>query len=273
MTQMETQQESTQQAGQWWREWQVGEDQTLVVTLGPLALRLYHGTGEWQFGWSWQDEVEAGNHVQLDYLDGPPDEEPQERYVVSGQAGRLRLRPVLLDRPVVIRPRTPIFLPSGEETTIYLSSPLCLRIELGEPGVLLKELPMLRLSDTWFGPSTREGELCYSGRTHARHSIAELPNRPHRAITPLRVRNQAESVLPLEKFSLPVPALSVYGDSDGSLWTESVSLLRVSDNDLASLRIDKGAPRYAPKATQISEARQPVERGSLIRAFSVLFGD
>jgi hypothetical protein len=172
---------------------------------------------------------------------------------------------------VVIRPRDPLFLLSGQETVMYLSTPLSLRVQVGEPAALLREVAMLRLSDTWFGPSTREGEICYAGRTHARHDLAEVPRRAHRAITPLKIVNHAASVLPLDRISLPVPLLSVYGAADGRLWTEGVSLQRASDSDMATLKIDRSPPAYAGEVVRLAGPRQPAARGGVVRAFSLLF--
>lgn len=74
-----------------------------------------------------------------------------ERYLYPRAGGRLTLTP-RLDRPVVIRPRQLVYLPAGQQTTMYLSTPVTIRIDVDEPPVTLRELPMLRLSDTWFGP-------------------------------------------------------------------------------------------------------------------------
>jgi hypothetical protein len=259
------------ESSQWWTSLEVPDGYRLSCELGPLCLDVYRGGDEWRLNWRYDDDMDLSPRREMALVAGMPDE-IKERYVHGGGSGRIALRPTLMDRPVVIRPREPVFLPSGQETTLYLSTPLCLRIEVGEPASLLREIPMVRLSDTWFGPSTREGDMCYSARTHARHSLFDVPRRPHRAITPLLIQNHATSVLPLEKLSLPVPTLSVYGSDDGNLWTEGVSLVRASDTDLAALRIDNEPPRYARNATLISEPRQPAERGRLVRAFSVLFG-
>ncbi len=263
---------STTTTNAWWLPRDVPDQQRLSCAFGPLNLDIFRDSGEWRLSWSYDDELDVSSRVSMEVVDGMAESETFERYVFGGGSGRVQLRPLLMERPVVIRPREPVFLPSGEQTTLYLSTPLCLQVEVGEPAVVLRELPMVRLSDTWFGPSTREGELCYSGRTHARHSISEVPRRPHRAVTPLRIHNAAPAVLPLEKVSVPVPVLSVYGQRDGHLWTQGVSLKRSTDTDLAALQVHRGAPAYAKDATLLSGPRQEAERGGLVRAFSVLFG-
>lgn len=257
----------------WWLSHTVAEGQTLDCHLGPLSLQIHHGRGEWQLALTEGEETDAVWCATLCLRDGGIDGDSFERFLFSRRDPVLQLVPMLADRPVVIRPRQPVFLPSGEETTMYLSSPLSLRVEVGDPAVLLRELPMLRLSDTWFGPSTREGELCYSGKTHARHTLAEVPRRAHRAITPLHVRNEAATPLGLDKISLPVPVLSLYGAADGSLWTQAVTMIRGSDSDMAAMRIERAPADYAGPVSLVAGPRREQARGGLVRAFNVLFGD
>lgn len=260
-------------AGPWWRRQAVPAGQTLDCRLGPLSLQVYHGAGEWQVAVSYEEEGGGEGNASLGLRPGGIEGESYERFVCAAASAELVLLPMLADRPVVIRPRQPVFLLSGEETTMYLSSPVSLRLMIGEPGVLLREVPMLRLSDTWFGPSTQVGELCYAGKTQARHSLAELPRRVHRALTPLHIRNEGNSPLPLDKISLPVPFLSVYGAEDASLWTQKATLIRRSDSDMAVLKVDAVPPAYAGPVTLVSGPRQAQGRSGIVRAFNVLFGE
>jgi hypothetical protein len=257
----------------WWLPRTIPVGQTLDCQLGPLSLQIHRGHGEWHVSMADGDEREGGGCGTLGLRAGGIDGDNYERFIFSGASAQLKLLPLLADRPVVIRPRQPIFLPSGEQTTMYLSSPLTLRLLVGDPGVLLREVPMVRLSDTWFGPSTREGELCYSGRTHARHELAEVPQRAHRAVTPLHIRNEALTPLPLEKVSLPVPFLSVYGAADGGLWTQKATMIRRSDSDMAVLKIERAPPEFGGPMSLISGPRREQGRGGFVRAFNVLFGD
>jgi hypothetical protein len=255
----------------WWTPCDVPVGSRLDGTLGSLELNLGHDTDEWLLDCVLVSEEDIQPKARLNVRKGLP-ETIAERFVHAGQSDRVQLSPMLADRPVVIRPRQPIFLLSEQTVTLYLSTPVWLKIQVGEPAVLLKEFPVQRLSDTWFGPSTREGELCYAGRTHARHNPSELPKRPHRAITPLTIMNKASTPLPLEKFSLPVPMLALYGDVDGLLWTQAVTLTREGQTDLASVQIDSRPPQYGKGLTRLAPPRQESGRSGLVRAFSVLFG-
>lgn len=255
----------------WWSPRSVACGQTLEARLGTLVLKLAHHEGEWALATEQLDEDSAGPRAEFTLHDHHADAVVAERFIVTG-GDTVELVPMLADRPVVIRPRSPVSLLPGSQTTMYLSTPVTLRIQVrGTPPLVLREVPMLRLSDTWFGPSTREGELCYAGRTHARHALEELPRRVHRVITAVRIVNHAPSALALERISLPVPVLSVFGASDGRLWTQAVSLQRSSDSDMAALRIDDKPPAEAGAVEPLSGPRQQPERGGVVRAFSLLF--
>ena len=255
----------------WWSPREVPLDHTLEGRLGPLQLQLHHGHGEWRLAHSYADEDEGSASADIAVRPGGLTDPACERILLARTDARLTLKPVLADRPVVVRPRQAVILPGGEETVMYMSTPVSLRLEVGEPPVLLREVPLMRQSDTWFGPSTREGELCYSGKTNARHELAEVPQRVHRALTPVRIHNRASSALPLDKVSLPVPLLSLYGDAAGYLWTQGVALVRTSDTDMANLKIEDKPPAEAGKVSLVSGPRELQGRGGLVRAFSVLF--
>ena len=231
----------------WWLPREVPVGETLRCRIGPLVLSVGHVPGEWQVAFSHEEEEEHAGTAPSAPGDADGDDDvvgERERFIVAGEDPQLRLLPLLMDRAVVIRPREAVFLPEGEEITLYMSTPVAVAIPVGAAQRLLREVFSVPLSETWFGPSTREGELCYAGRTTARQHRRDLPRRAHRAITPVRIRNEAASPLPLTKLSLPVPVLSLYGAEDGSLWTEGVSLVRQNASDVvheAASKIDADA--------------------------------
>jgi len=144
--------------------------------------------------------------------------------------------------------------------------------EVHDPPVLLREIPIQLLSDTWFGPSTREGELAYASQTSARLLLENLPRRSNRAVTPVSFRNRAESALFLERLSLPVPYLPLYAVENEFLWTPCVTLDRESNTELVKLQIEEKPPVQAKHPRRVCEPREVVEKGMLVRAFSALFG-
>lgn len=180
----------------------------------------------------------------------------------------LELVPALADRPVVVSPEEPLMLPSHEEVTVFVSTPLWIKVVAGDAVSALLDEPTQRPSDSWFGPSTMEGELCYAVRTNARMNLGNLPVRPHRAISVVRVRNDSAMDLKIEKLRLPTPQMSVFVTAEGHYWTEGVTLERREDDEPAAVRFDQGPPREASDATLASAPRSPSQRGLLTRAFA-----
>ncbi|QOC22489.1 hypothetical protein IC757_16015 [Wenzhouxiangella sp. AB-CW3] len=265
-------QRKTQQSA-WWSPRDVSGGQSLQFSLGPLAMMLGHGEDEWSLKIeSSEESADDGDNTRVRVRKGLPDE-ADERFVHAGQSDQVVLSPRLADRPVVIRPRQPVYLLAGQQITLYLSTPIWLRVEVSDPPVLLKEFPVLRMSDTWFGPSTREGELCYAGRTQARHNLAELPQRPHRAITPMTIHNESAQPVPLEKISLPVPMLSLYGAGDGSLWTQRVTLTLEDQAEQARVKVDSNLPEVQRKLDRLAGPRIEGGRSGMTRALNLLLGN
>lgn len=256
----------------WWQPQSLAQGRTLHAMIGPLQLWLHHGAADWTLAWLRDDEDAHSLRTRLAYGNAELPTDNRQRHVLAVDTDTVTLQPALLDRQVVVRTLEPVALASGQSTTLYISTPICVRICIGEAAQLIAEVPALRLSDSWFGANTREGAVCYAARTHARNTLAEVPRRPHRAISPVVIRNRAPSALQLEKLSLPVPALALYGSDSGELWTESLNLEREADDDTAVLRVGSGTPTEAPGGTLLREARTPEVRRTVARSFSRLFG-
>lgn len=134
------------------------------------------------------------------------------------------------------------------------------------------DLPVQRPSDTWFGPSSREGEVCYAARTRAILDLQDLPLRTVRATTPVRIKNNGQTPLLLERLLLPIPHLSLFATHDGRLWTEELSIHCDQEMRSAHLQIGKGAPAMTGTTQQLNPPRVLPERGVFTRALGAIFG-
>lgn len=257
----------------WWGQYNLGSNQNKKWCIGPLALIVRCLNGEWQVGYERQENTEVcESSWSTSDTDQPPESlEEYARYIFRETTGLLTITPQLADRAVVTRPLSPFSLIAGEEATIYISSPIWLSLSVGQSNKKLDEIGIQRPSDTWFGPSPREGELCYASSTHCRLSLDELPLRTHRAITPLVIQNQADSTLLVERINLPAPMLPLFSSDDGQLWTPKVTLTREKDGDMAALIIDTLPPEEATGATQLNKPRKSTSGSVLIRAFNAVF--
>jgi hypothetical protein len=260
----------------WWGKFTVGENTTAHWRVGPLEFWVTRSATEWLIGTyghgDSSDRTLIVNNADSPSQSLPNDEVEWQRFGFRQTTETIALTPLLAPRSLVVKPEIQFVLPPKEEVTLFIGSPLWIQFELGQPPSNVLERVIFRPSDTWFGPSTMDGELCYAGRTRARLRLDELDVLPHRAVTALRIRNDAESILVLDRLKLPMPNLSVYSAADGRLWTEAVTFKRREDGDLAELKLGEGPPPEVQPAQLQSGPRTRSEKGLLIKAFGGLFG-
>jgi len=254
----------------WWGEHSLADGQVLVCRIGPLRLSIHRLTHEWRVAHrrDLDDSVDVKTELGTDELDEP---DTVDRFLEQQTPALCSLAPALADRSVVSRPEKPFHVPAGESTTLYVSSPVWVRVAEGEERRTLLELPAAVPSDTWFGSSTREGELCYASRTHGRLRLEDVPLRPHRAVTPVTIENRGTGHLRLERLSLPTPYLSLFAGPGDALYTEAVTLIRAQDGELARLHVGNGPSEPARGGKLLTAPRQRRAEGSLFRAFGNLF--
>lgn len=257
----------------WWDSHSVEPGLSARWRIGPLTLSVLSGHQEWQLAYDWDPEHEDAQDWEYDGEAAFPEEPANpERYVVGDTGDVIRLAPAAADRPVITKPRVPLYLLPGQQTTLYVGSPIWIRVMVGDPEIEIKQLPSRRPSDSWFGGPTAGGELCYAIRTRARTDLDELPVLSRSALTPVQIRNQASDPLSFEQLKLPVPYLSLFSAADGRLWTEGVSLTRSEDSGMAALDVGSGPPPEAPGAELLTPARLGSQPNLLVRAFSRVFG-
>ncbi|SHJ82747.1 hypothetical protein SAMN02745165_03279 [Malonomonas rubra DSM 5091] len=261
------------QTANWWGGFQLAVNDSLSWSIGHFSLQILRREKEWVV-WhnkttdpvsnddSWR--VEASQELNLE-------EGEVQRHIFSSTENQFSVYPKLADRPVIVKTAKPLHIQTKQQIDIYVSSPLWFTVTAHKSRIDLQEVPIVRPSDTWFGPSTLSGELCYASTTQGRLYLSDLPQRPHRAISPVRIKNQAEKPLLLTQFSLPTPYLSLFDTEDGGLWTEAVTLLNDDDTDMAKVSFSESPPAPYAKAKKITKAREKKDRNMLLNTFSTLF--
>lgn len=259
--------------GPWWGGYELELGEAACWAIGPLRLWLHRGEAEWRLGHDWDDDESFDGWRLEQPATLPAEEIDTERFAVSETGSAVELRSLPADRSVVARPKTPFRVQPGQSARIFISSPLWVEIGTGgaEP-LVLREVVTRRMSDTWFGATTRDGELSYALKTSARTNLEELPRVAYRLVTPVVIDNHAPDALVVERLSLPVPFLSIYGTPEGDAWSEEVHMLRTEDGGMARLDLLPGPPAEAEGADRVSEPRQVAAKGHLFRAFGSLLG-
>jgi hypothetical protein len=253
----------------WWGTFSFEENQALFWEIGPLLLGIERQKHEWRIASNSSNNQEKFD-VQVAVEESPGFSKKNlefRRFVSTRTQPNITLTPILADRSQVSRAEIPFYISPDERTTIYVSSPLWVKIEVGANQVTLDDIPTMRLSDTWHGPNTREGELCYASRTFCRTNLGEITMRANRALTPVIIYNHDKSPLLIEQLSIPLPFLSVFADPiTGALWTEEI-VIKNEPHHKHTVRQGKGAPHIAPSCALISAPRLALKAHSFINLF------
>ena len=260
---------------QWWGDFKLSDDEWGHWQIGPLEIYASRQPTEWRFEWRvGSDPVD--DTVLWEIVESTPgvnEEFNVCRYSFEVASETLRFTPLLADRPVVVRPDSPVYVPSAQRTVLYVTTAAWVEISsVSNSMTPMLQLPVYRPSDTWFGKNTRRGELCYASMTNALGDYKQLALVSHRAITAVEIVNRGKDPLLIEQLRVPVPALSLYVADDGRLWTDGVHFEREEDESVATLEI-LATHEHTPAAKELlAKPRKPVERHSIVHAFSRLFG-
>lgn len=264
----------------WLEPFALAEGQTATVRIASFAMQVQRRAREWRVNTATTSDLGASD-VDLRIPDVQPQPLPfmqdaQHARFAFDVATELRLRPRLADRTVVVRPADPLFLMPGATVDIYVSTIIWVALEVAPGGTVLVDRTAHRPSDTWFGPSTREGELAYASRTSARMDPRELPNRPNRATTRIRLANHSKAPRSLARVMLPAPELELWQLPSGMLWTQSIEL-PLGDSEEAPLKLEPGPPssdahgEAATGAALVSPPRRLAQKSLFVRAMSAIF--
>lgn len=239
--------------------WSVGSVRLWAARFGPV-LRVLR---------AWGPVTEQAS-VQTS-ADLPGDgAEPIGEFHCAHPPDALELMPMQPDRPVVSRPAAPLYVPAGDAVTLYLETPVWLCLRLPDGARELLEVPSVRLSDTWFGPTTLSGELAYASRLVAGTDPA-APLAAHVARSALTYRNRTRAQLAVQRIAVPAPALGIYAGIDGRLWSEALTVEQRAGDELALASVGSGAPMQAGAAVPLSRARARPAQGSFaLRAVAAL---
>ncbi len=260
---------------QWWGSFEVPEGQEGRFEVSALQLWVRHVPGEWRLKSLVDDERQAQPFswsCQPVDSSAAPSEASLLRLVTRANDDRVFVRPALADRAIVVHTETPMLLLPNQSVELFMGLPLWVVVSQTENGEPLLDLPIWRPSDTWFGPPTQEGELCYAGRTSARLNMADMPVRSNLAWTVIKLRNTGKRALPFERLRVPGTSLGLYAAQNGWLWTETVHIDKRGAAFQTEARLGEPPREVAGPLERVSRSRAELSGTPLARALRVLVG-
>lgn len=203
-----------------------------------------------------------------------PDEEcsddlPWSRYVTVAD-GRLKTVPALPDRPVIVRPASPIVILPERWGRFFFRVPLWVRFvsQKGHRETTMEEIPTRRLASTWFG-GIATGELCYAIEAPLQRELEELELSEAFAACEVTVRNSSRERLRFERICVHVEHMRLY-QAGAQLWTNEVRVAFRGVDQVSQLSFEPGPPERAGDVVPVSEPRLPAESGIIKRSFALI---
>lgn len=247
-----------QQDLKWWGELKFSLHQAHSWRLGSLYFRIIRHEKEWRI----EHHRPASQHEsQQDWQILDPDElfpAPIhfERYMFNQTHETFFLMPRLADRSVVIKPVQPIYIPSGQKSTLYISTPLWICGFVQSQKEPLFDFPILRPKDTWFGSDKMQGQLCYATPVDGSTDLNLLTPRAFRAVTPIQFFNDSHQQMRLERINVPVPSLPLFHSPETQrLWTSEIKVFQDSIDRPPRIRIESRTPDIAGQVTFVQPSR------------------
>jgi len=197
--------ETTEAQELWWGTFSIEEEQSRFFKIGNIVICVDRFHHKW--------------HITT-YREG---EQPFKTFAAQ-TSNEIHLKPALPDRALLSQLDRPIYIPVGKTVLIYISSPLWIRIEAGNPSTLLDEFATETLADTWFGKNTLDGEICYANHIQGSPRLEDLPRETTHVITPVSIENRSRETLLLQELKIPLPYLSIYSDKQNHLWTDQLNI-------------------------------------------------
>ena len=247
-----------------WKKYPIKVNQTLGFKAGYAEVFIKHVSNGWLVKTtSLAQAVDEMETIKVDDL--LDDQEVLHFY--SGNTSQLILVPALPNKAVVFRNNKTIKVSAGESTRLFFTIPLSMQFYFDEvkDETRLAEVPLRRLSDTWFGEMDN-GEPAYSiGSTYYK-SLAEVDARVWEAIASVEIINNTFGVLDLQRLILRVEEFNLYRKGDQIL-TNHVTIEFKGQEQVESVNLSTRDDIHGDKFELVANKRLSDSRKLLRRSF------
>ncbi|GAB1482616.1 hypothetical protein MASR2M78_14320 [Treponema sp.] len=255
-----------------WDAVEIGVGQCVSWTVGKLALWAEHYEQEWHVLPLYDEGIAEKSSFSVRSKSEKPESTEWNHYLLKDGSWVYPL-PVMMDRPVLIRPDRTLVLLSGEQARFYVALPLWLSLRVGgkEKASTAKKLnafPILPMVNAWFGDPV-SGELCYFTATRLYPGLEQIPFSSYHAICSLSIKNDSEKDLPFDRLCLHTEFLNIYQGLT-RFWTNDVSVVYKGIDQGTQVVPSKGAPALDGSSHLIASSRQPIENWYIKRTFNLL---
>lgn len=175
------------------------------LELGSLHLWFQFIQDECRVAFKYEEKDE--DLCAFNRLSDFPSQLKLKRYIAAKSFNQFSLNLVFPDKSIVVGSENPVSILPRKRALFFVSIPLFVKLAVQDNKI--EEFSTLIRPKTWFG-DPMSGELCYALKTHAKREFEEFPERPFRAICPIKIKNNSGEVLNFEKICLSPKHLMLF---------------------------------------------------------------
>ena len=259
----------------YWGVYDFRAETRLQFKFGGLLMDLACSDKDWllQYEVKTSDTAEAPSVCRISTEDVAWQLANQQRLVSDKIPQQFSLYPTMPDRPIVCRATTTVLLLPKEQISLYVTVPLWLQLSISDVKKPLLDVPTECISETWFGSNSREGVMSYALRMSEQLDIKPSEKQGMRAAIEIRIKNESNEILSLDKVNVPAPNLALYVDETGQFCTHRITMVREQDEN-ATLTIDNVMSHglVNKDLTFVCGPRDDLGQHKITKALSTLFG-
>lgn len=247
-----------------WKKYEFAEPQTLLFKAGFAEVLVKHLTNGWLIKSHVPDQ--PNTDLQVVEVDGFEDDSDAFHFQ-TGKSDTLILVPALPNKAVVFRNNKVIKISAGESADLYFRIPLSMQIyfqEVKEENLLF-ELPLQRLSDTWFGEADN-GEPAFSIGSNYDKDFSEIKAMPWEAVAPVEIINNTTGVFDLQRLILRVEDFSLLLKGK-QVFTNHLSIEFKGPEHAGSVNLTVKSEIHGQKPVQLAKPRSAGGRNLLRKSF------
>ena len=256
-----------------WKPVEIGVGTCASWNLGRLRLWAERYEQEWHLLPIYDDgEEDAVTGFAVCGKAEKPSSEDRKHYLLKDGPWATPL-PVMLDRPVIVRPDRALVLLPGEKARFFISLPVWFRLLIGkaagaESNRKLQEFPIVPMANAWFGDPV-SGELCYFIAARLYLDFEQIPFSSVHAVCPLWISNESDKDLSFDRICLHTEFLSIYRGMS-RFWTNEVNVTFKGSDQETRLQPSKSAPTLDGESKLVTGSRQLLEHLYFKKTFGLL---
>lgn len=247
-----------------WKKYDFKANQTLLFRAGYAEVLVKRTANSWLI--KSNDLAQPADGIEVEEID-EIENDAEVFHFQTGKSNQLILVPAFPTKAVVFRNNKNIRISAGESTHLFFRIPLTMQFYFQEvkDENRMFEIPLQRLSDTWFGEADN-GEPAFSIGNNYDTELSSIKALPWEAIAPVEIINNAIGIFELQRLILRVEEFSLFLKNK-QLLSNHVEIEFRGPEHAGSVTLTVKNEIHGHQPTQIAKPRAAGGRNLLRKSF------